>query len=206
MNTMKSNRNGKNIYSQPAFKVKISKRKKLAASKFKKKCTNSSAEVLRSKNRREPQSDGITNFLAKKSDIKIPSPPKSLLEEIKEEKIKLAGYGIDIGATHWSFPFLWDNDEFLISLTNDLLNNLYKKPVSRAVSTRPLNSFMAFRVYNAQFGYGLRQNILSSLLASAWHSHPEQQNIWDTFAQQFNFVKPKCGFVEWVDQRYERES
>ncbi|QLQ78671.1 hypothetical protein HG537_0B00200 [Torulaspora globosa] len=145
-------------------------------------------------------------FMAKLRPIKIPPPPNTLLRKIEEEKQKLQSESMAESGSLWDSPIPWDSEELLFSIANDVLDNIYKKPARRGAPAKPLNSFMAFRAYYSQFGYGLKQNILSPLLASAWHSHPEQQQIWDTFAQQFNFVKPKCGFVEWVDQRYERES
>lgn len=201
--------NSKNLRNQTAkqasFRVKISKSQGEAVTDLKS-LDSSSRSRQRKRTKYATRSKRTTTFITKIPNMKIPSPPKSLLERIEEEKRKIIKCGFNESINLWEFPLLWDNDDLLISITNNILNNLYSKSASRVVSRRPLNSFMAFRVYNAQFGYGLRQNILSSLLASAWHSHPEQQNVWDTFAQQFNFVKPKCGFVEWVDQRYERES
>ncbi|CAI4037533.1 SMKI03G0975 [Saccharomyces mikatae IFO 1815] len=65
-----------------------------------------------------------------------------------------------------------------------------------------LNSFMAFRAYYSQFGSGVKQNILSSLLSEEWHADKTQHGIWDYFAQQYNFINPGFGFVEWLTNNY----
>lgn len=190
--------------NQPVFRVKITKREDKASGMVisKKVCSRKvSAGGFPVTN-----DERVKTFITTVKSIKIPLPPSVLLERIEHEKIKMKSHGTPESCLLWDTPMCWDNEDLLFSITSDILDNMYKKPARNSASNRPLNSFMAFRAYNSQFGYGLKQNILSSLLASAWHSHPEQQKIWDTFAQQFNFVKPKCGFVEWVDQRYERES
>ncbi|AQZ14008.1 HMLalpha1_B (YCR040W) [Zygosaccharomyces parabailii] len=187
--------------NQPLFKVKISKRQKP-----KKSDEHSLPKCTGSVSGRSTEVKKVNVFMTVSKIIKIPSPPDFLIKKIEEEKQKLKVnkfYGDNI--FFWD-PYVYWGDESLFSITEVALNNINTKSSRKGSSEKPLNSFMAFRAYNSQFGYGLKQNILSSLLADAWHSNPEQQKIWDTFAQQFNFVKPKCGFVEWVDQRYERES
>ncbi|CAD6605298.1 EM14S01-3B_G0051050.mRNA.1.CDS.1 [Saccharomyces cerevisiae] len=69
-------------------------------------------------------------------------------------------------------------------------------------SKKYLNSFMAFRAYYSQFGSGVKQNVLSSLLAEEWHADKMQHGIWDYFAQQYNFINPGFGFVEWLTNNY----
>ncbi|QLL31158.1 hypothetical protein HG536_0B01365 [Torulaspora globosa] len=187
--------------NRPLFKVQI-KRKPGQCRPAKARCMEGSCSHTSGYTKEK----STKTFMAKLGPIKIPSPPNTLLRKIEEEKLKLQSESSAEKGSLWDSPISWDSEEILFSIANDVLDNIYKKPARKGASTKPLNSFMAFRAYNSQFGYGLKQNILSPLLASAWHSHPEQQEIWDTFAQQFNFVKPKCGFVEWVDQRYERES
>ncbi|CAI4293502.1 ACA_G0005070.mRNA.1.CDS.1 [Saccharomyces cerevisiae] len=66
-------------------------------------------------------------------------------------------------------------------------------------SKKYLNSFMAFRAYYSQFGSGVKQNVLSSLLAEEWHADKMQHGIWDYFAQQYNFINPGFGFYVVTD-------
>ncbi|EJS44558.1 hmlalpha1p [Saccharomyces arboricola H-6] len=74
--------------------------------------------------------------------------------------------------------------------------------VSIKSSKKYLNSFMAFRAYYSQFGSGVKQNVLSSLLSEEWHADKMQHGIWDYFAQQYNFINPGFGFVEWLTNNY----
>lgn len=187
--------------NQPLFKVKVEKKGRSKRPAFQEPIQNPRCIVGKC-----IADEKMNVFMTASKLTKIPSPPKNLLREIEEEKhkIKMNGFNVD-NILLWDPYMDWEDDYFL-AITDSSLNNLNTKNSRRSCSEKPLNSFMAFRAYNSQFGNGLKQNILSSLLAAAWHSNPEQQKIWDTFAQQFNFVKPKCGFVEWVDQRYERES
>lgn len=192
--------------NRPLFKVQINKDSRTSQCKAKTKFKKAKLDKCQPENSGRLEERHVKTFVAILRPIKIPLPPNILLEKIEQEKRKVySETSPEIGSL-WDSPIAWDNEDLLFSIASDVLGNIYKKPARETASNKPLNSFMAFRAYNSQFGYGLKQNILSSLLASAWHSHPEQQGIWDTFAQQFNFVKPKCGFVEWVDQRYERES
>lgn len=40
------------------------------------------------------------------------------------------------------------------------------------------------------------------LLAEEWHADKMQHGIWDYFAQQYNFINPGFGFVEWLTNNY----
>ncbi|CCH58495.1 hypothetical protein TBLA_0A07590 [Henningerozyma blattae CBS 6284] len=155
---------------------------------------------------------GISILLYKNHNIKIPFPPTTLLYNIEVEKQKI------ISTQHMLNEYTMDNDDNYLSdlfyedeyndnnslFDNGFPNNVNSNP-NPVNSERVLNGFIAFRAYNSQFGYGLKQNILSSLLSTAWHENPNQQNVWNFFSQEYNFVKPKCGFVEWLGQTYERE-
>nr|CDM87336.1 hypothetical protein [Zygosaccharomyces sapae]CDM87345.1 hypothetical protein [Zygosaccharomyces sapae] len=187
--------------NQPLFRVKVEKK-----GRSKRPALQESTQTPRCIAGRCIEDQKINVFMTASELIKIPSPPENLIKKIEEEKhkIKRDDFNVD-DILLWDPSMYWEEDYFF-SIADSSLNNLSTRGSPKGCSEKPLNSFMAFRAYNSQFGNGLKQNILSSLLAAEWHSHPEQQKIWDTFAQQFNFVKPKCGFVEWVDQRYERES
>ena len=50
---------------------------------------------------------------------------------------------------------------------------------------RRLNAFMAFRIYYSQFGNGLRQDELSSILSKAWRSFKKEQILWKRFTEEF---------------------
>nr|BAM78634.1 alpha1 transcriptional factor [Zygosaccharomyces rouxii] len=185
--------------NQPLFKVKVEKKGRSKRPTLQD--TTQTSKCIAGKCIEDQQ---VNVFMTVSKLIKIPSPPEVLLRKIEEEKHKLKKDDFNMDNILLWDPYVYWGEGYFFSIADSSLNNLSTKGSRKGCSEKPLNSFMAFRAYNSQFGNGLKQNILSSLLAAAWHSHPEQQKIWDTFA--FNFVKPKCGFVEWVDQRYERES
>nr|BBB04549.1 mating type alpha1 [Zygosaccharomyces rouxii] len=187
--------------NQPLFKVKVEKKGRSKRPTLQD--TTQTSKCIAGKCIEDQQ---VNVFMTVSKLIKIPSPPEVLLRKIEEEKHKLKKDDFNMDNILLWDPYVYWGEGYFFSIADSSLNNLSTKGSRKGCSEKPLNSFMAFRAYNSQFGNGLKQNILSSLLAAAWHSHPEQQKICPIFAQQFNFVKPKCGFVEWVDQRYERES
>ncbi|EDO18934.1 HML mating-type cassette alpha1 protein [Vanderwaltozyma polyspora DSM 70294] len=195
--------------SQPLFKVKLNKSNKIEKQKKKGIAINKLANSAGKLSQKANVNVFITNSLV----TKIPFPPSSLLlgidEETKKMKSKKTSINIQNDTNILNFSSSWDEDDLFLSDTETEYDLLSTSPNSvievDTSSKKSLNGFMAFRAYNSQFGYGLKQEILSSLLSEAWHSDPEQQKKWTVLSQQFNFVKPKCGFVEWVGQTYERE-
>ena len=190
--------------SQPLFKVKISKSNKG------RKCN--SVTKVSNYNNKLSRENSIKIFISQSKVIKIPFPPNTLLSDIEEETrkmrlLKASNKSNELNSflelsTPWNEAdlFLSDTEE-----TSDSSLDPNSVLMDECYSWKRVNGFMAFRAYNSQFGYGLKQNVLSSLLSQAWHSNPDQQKKWTVLSQQFNFVKPKCGFVEWVGQTYERE-
>ncbi|CAI1867427.1 hypothetical protein SEUBUCD646_0N00130 [Saccharomyces eubayanus] len=91
---------------------------------------------------------------------------------------------------------------YRIASGNQNIQCRQSRKASLTSSKKYLNSFMAFRAYYSQFGAGVKQNILSSLLSEEWHADKMQHGIWDYFAQQYNFINPGFGFVEWLTNNY----
>ncbi|CCE63451.1 hypothetical protein TPHA_0E04080 [Tetrapisispora phaffii CBS 4417] len=182
---------------QPLFKVSLNK-KRIRSIKIKTHKNNVQLKKQRSH-----------QFIAENFKLKIPYPPTCLLRSIDAElrriEIKKSIVAQDVNSL-FNVELTWDEDNVLSDDDiNDDIAYINYSSEEELLFKKSLNSFIAFRAYNAQFGNGLNQHLLSHLLSLAWHSAPEQHHVWDVFAQQFNFVKPKCGFVEWVGQTYERE-
>ncbi|CAI4056342.1 transcriptional co-activator mating type protein alpha SKDI_03G0090 [Saccharomyces kudriavzevii IFO 1802] len=110
-----------------------------------------------------------------KKDIQIPAPASRFLKKIQIHRI---------------------------SSGNQTTQCRQLSKASIKSSKKHINSFMAFRAYYSQFGSGVKQNILSSLLSEEWHADKMQHGIWDYFAQQYNFINPGFGFVEWLTNNY----
>ncbi|KAL3234232.1 hypothetical protein RNJ44_02994 [Nakaseomyces bracarensis] len=179
---------------------KDSKKKKYITAKFKvspsKKSRNPNSESTKAHLFRKGMrmNIGLNLLLTTPNKFQIPPPPKILLDRIREERKKLSENPelniIDIELS-------WEIDKFLayhFQNTENNKNNNYTKSNIK----KPINAFIAFRAYYSQLGTGLKQNTLSTILSEVWNSPETDQNIWDIFAQQFNFASARCGFVNYI--------
>lgn len=57
------------------------------------------------------------------------------------------------------------------------------------IKKAPLNSFFAFRTYYSQFGKGLNQNILSTILSREWKKNKEERHFWNNITEQYKQIK-----------------
>ncbi|CAI4293744.1 AVI_1a_G0005890.mRNA.1.CDS.1 [Saccharomyces cerevisiae] len=48
----------------------------------------------------------------------------------------------------------------------------------------------------------VKQNVLSSMLAEEWHSRTKCSTDLGLLPQQYNFINPGFGFVEWLTNNY----
>ncbi|KAH7591538.1 Mating-type protein MAT alpha 1 HMG-box [Nakaseomyces glabratus] len=138
---------------------------------------------------------GLNMLLTKPNKFQIPPPHPVLLKRIREERMKLTS-SFESGINIIDIETSWEIDKFISHHFNTSIRNVLKSKSSS--KKRPMNAFMAFRTYYAQLGTGLKQNTLSVILSEAWNAPETDQNIWDIFAQQFNFASPRCGFVNYI--------
>lgn len=121
-------------------------------------------------------------------DIIKEIPSRRVLNLLEAEKLKNVNSNLyDI------FYFIQpDNnpnlDPFSAFTINDLNINAKKSPKEICKNLK-LNSFMAFRAYYSQYGEGLEQPVVSSLLSKAWKLDKKQQMLWDKLTEQYKRMK-----------------
>ena len=96
-------------------------------------------------------------FLKDPKNITIPQPPNWVLQELETIRI--------------IYP-----------------SKQKPKPRKQVTSnpSKPINGFILFRSYYSRWGYGIKQTMLSQLLAKFWKSSDTDQALWDYFALQYS--------------------
>nr|Q874N0.1 RecName: Full=Mating-type protein ALPHA1 [Nakaseomyces delphensis]AAO25603.1 ALPHA1 [Nakaseomyces delphensis] len=185
-----------------SVKTKKFVNKKYTTAKFKVtptgKCRNKNNESIKKLifNNGTKINTGLNLLLTQPNQVNIPPPPKILLDRIREERKRMVS-SANSDITVIDIELCWEIDKFLahhFQNTDSSKNDNYTKSNIK----KPINAFIAFRAYYSQLGAGIKQNILSSILSEAWNSPETDQNIWDIFAQQFNFASARCGFVNYI--------
>lgn len=81
------------------------------------------------------------------------------------------------------------NDNILALLKFNRRRNISIKNPKEIISAGRLNSFFAFRTYYSQFGQGMNQNNLSTILAKEWKRDEHEQKLWTTMTEQYKQIK-----------------
>ena len=63
------------------------------------------------------------------------------------------------------------------------------KSPEEILQKRTLNAFFAFRIYYSQFGQGINQKKLSTLLAIEWKKYLGEQHFWNNLTEQYKQIK-----------------
>ncbi|KAK5779658.1 transcriptional co-activator mating type protein alpha PWA37_002840 [Arxiozyma heterogenica] len=79
----------------------------------------------------------------------------------------------------------------IINKQNPILKSIKKKIKSPEdiLEQRTLNAFFAFRIYYSQFGQGINQKNLSTLLATEWKKDLNEQQFWNNLTEQYKQIK-----------------
>lgn len=81
------------------------------------------------------------------------------------------------------------NDNILALLRFNRKRNISIRNPKEIIATGKLNSFFAFRTYYSQFGQGMNQNNLSTILAREWKRDEHEQKLWTTMTEQYKQIK-----------------
>ncbi|AMD19463.1 HCL580Wp [Eremothecium sinecaudum] len=168
-------------FKTPMFKVKIQKPRNK-----KKKVINSRImhDVASSENRNNTKGyykcEGVNLYMTSAPPLKIPDPPKKLLNYLKIRR----------------------NDNINLKCTQGKLANV-KEVAHSPKKRKKINEFMAYRSYYSRFSNGLIPQLeLSRILADLWHENPEIKRTWELFSEQYNIEQPNKSFPDWLEEKY----
>lgn len=161
------------------FRVKIQKSKPKATNKVNN--ISPKSNIKKGYNKCE----GVNLYMTSASPLKIPDPPKELLNYIQCYKNA--------------------------SLTNP--KNIHNKTKTINVKTnktdfkkKKINEFIAFRSYYSRCCNGMIPQLqLSKILAKLWHSNPKLKKTWVLFSEQYNVEQPEKSFTDWLKKTYKSD-